>query len=346
MMAGRHFNGRLLVSRLGWVAVLCLSVAVGCDRDSGKSGSDASGASEQQRPSAKSKKPAVKTLVEARKGFKTKLPEEKQRIHQPTVVPTPPAGAPFRLVKYAAPLRELPAFLSVVPEDGKKRPGIVWITGGDCNSIGPVWQDEPADNDQTARAFRDAGIVMMFPTLRGGNDTPGDHEDFLGEVDDVIAAGEFLAKQPGVDPNRIYLGGHSTGGTLVLLVAECSPRFRAVFSFGPVGDPSGYGAEAVVFNVVDETEVALRSPARWLADIKTPTWVIEGEEGNIDQLRQMRRWNKNPLVQFIELEDASHFSILRPVEKVLAAKIVADTGKGIEVTQEELQKAVAATAKQ
>ena len=28
----------------------------------------------------------------------------------------------------------------------------------------------------------------------------------------------------------IYLGGHSTGGTLVLLVSECTDRFRAIFS--------------------------------------------------------------------------------------------------------------------
>ena len=37
----------------------------------------------------------------------------------------------------------------------------------------------------------------------------------------------FLAAQPYVDPARIYLGGHSTGGTLALLVAECSETFRA-----------------------------------------------------------------------------------------------------------------------
>ena len=66
---------------------------------------------------------------------------------------------------------------------------------------------------------------MMFPSLRGGNDNPGNKEGFLGEVDDVLAAADFLSKQEFVDPNRIYLGGHSTGGTLVLLVAACSNKF-------------------------------------------------------------------------------------------------------------------------
>jgi dipeptidyl aminopeptidase/acylaminoacyl peptidase len=61
---------------------------------------------------------------------------------------------------------------------------------------------------------------MMFPSLRGGNDNPGRHGGFYGEVDDVLAAHDYLSRQPYVDPKRIYPGGHSTGGTLALLTAE------------------------------------------------------------------------------------------------------------------------------
>jgi dienelactone hydrolase len=81
---------------------------------------------------------------------------------------------------------------------------------------------------------------MMFPSLRGGNQNPGQKEGFLGEVDDVLAAADFLVREDYVDPARIYLGGHSTGGTPVMLVAESTPRFRAVLSFGPVNDVRGY----------------------------------------------------------------------------------------------------------
>ena len=80
---------------------------------------------------------------------------------------------------------------------------------------------------------------MMYPSLRGGNNNPGHMESFFGEVDDVLAARALLAKLPYVDPERIYLGGHSTGGTLALLVAECSGAFRGVFAFGPVYGPPG-----------------------------------------------------------------------------------------------------------
>ena len=48
---------------------------------------------------------------------------------------------------------------------GKRHPAIIWITGGDCNSIGSVWTEGPPGNEQTASAYRKAGIVMMFVVM-------------------------------------------------------------------------------------------------------------------------------------------------------------------------------------
>ena len=64
----------------------------------------------------------------------------------------------------------------------------------------------------------------------------------------MLAAADYLARQDYVDPKRIYLGGHSTGGTLVMLVAESTDRFRAVFSFGPADDVRGYGPSYLPFD--------------------------------------------------------------------------------------------------
>ena len=128
----------------------------------------------------------------------------------------------------------------------------------------------------------------MFPSLRGGNDNPGTKEGFLGEVNDVLAATDFLAKQPYVDPARIYLGGHSTGGTLALLVGECSDRSRAVFSF---------------------------------------VFVFEGTgQGNPDSLQVMARSSENPKVKFFPVQGASHFGILAPTNRLIAQKILRDEG--------------------
>ncbi len=265
-----------------------------------------------------------KTLVEARAGFQTKIVKAsppKEAVDQP------PAKL-FHLVKYESPVGKLSSYLSPDPGDGMKHPAIVWITGGDCNSIGDVWSQNPASNDQSAAQYRQAGIVMMYPSLRGGNDNPGRREGFLGEVDDVLAAADFLAAQPYVDPQRIYLGGHSTGGTLSLLVSECSGRFRAVFSFGAVEDPEGYGRENT-FTPFDFTkqELLLRSPGRWLHTITSPTFVFEGaRQGNVDSLKAMQSENKNKKVTFYPVAGADHFSLLAPVNRFLADRIVKDDG--------------------
>ena len=269
--------------------------------------------------------PQAASLQEARRGFHTQIVPEKEAKQPLEKAPS----ALFRTVKYPAPAGELAAYLSPNPGGVAKHPAIIWITGGDCNSIGDVWSPAPRDNDQTAAAYRKAGIVLMFPSLRGGNSNPGVKEGFLGEVDDVLAAADYLAKQAYVDPKRIYLGGHSTGGTLALLVAECSHRFRAVFAFGPVADVGMYGADSgfLPFDVSNRKEIVLRSPYYWLSSIHSPVWVLEGSEGNLSSLLLMQKAPHAPETHFIEIEGIGHFATLAPTNNLIAKKIVQDTAE-------------------
>lgn len=271
------------------------------------------------------------SLTQARTGFKTRV---FPRTGRRDSVDVPPAGV-FDLVKYKSPGGPMPAYLTPNPGDGKRHPAIVWITGGDCNSIGDVWSPQSQDNDQSAAAYRKAGLVMMFPSLRGGNLDPGAKEGFLGEVDDVLAATDYLEKQPYVDPKRIYLGGHSTGGTLALLVAESSSRYRAVFSFGPIADVRWYGQapDILPFDTWNDQEVKLRSPGYWLSSIQSPVWVIEGtEESNIKSLRAMEKASQNPKAHFVALEAATHFNCLAPTNNVIAQKLLQDTGDTLNIS--------------
>jgi dipeptidyl aminopeptidase/acylaminoacyl peptidase len=269
------------------------------------------------------------TLTEARQGHKPQ-PQNRGLPKQP--FDQPPANI-FRLVKYTSPVGELGAYVTPDPGDGKKHPIILWITGGDCNSI-DVWTAQPIENDQSASAYRKAGILMMFPSLRGGNTNPGQREGYFGEVQDVLAAAEYAAKLPYVDPQRIYLGGHSTGGTLSLLVAECSDRFRAIFSFGPVDEVEGYEPQYLPFNYKDTMELNLRSPLYWMHCVKTPTFVIEGNgrTGNQASLQQMSRVNKNSKLNFILASGYDHFTVLAQVNGVLADKVLKDTGASCNIT--------------
>ena len=259
-------------------------------------------------------------LADARKGFQTQVIKQGEDWGAPDV----PPGKTFELIKYPSEVGQLSAYITKDPGDGQKHPAIVWITGGDNNTIGDVWSPSPPDNDQSASAFRKAGIVMMFPSQRGGNDNPGKREGFLGEVDDVLAATDYLAKLDYVDSNQIYLGGHSTGGTMAMLVGATSDRYRGILSLGPVATPTQYGGEYVYCDVNNAQEMRLRSPIEWLHGVKSPMLVLEGLEGGNWQgsIDVMADGNSNPQIQFFPVPGHDHFTVIDPVAKLMAEKIV------------------------
>ena len=262
------------------------------------------------------------TLAEARAQFSTRVSVPGAGVP----LPQPPAEL-FVRADYASDGRTLAAFVTPDPRDGAKHPAIVWITGGDSSSLDDFWTAGAADNDQSASAFRKAGVVMMFPTLRGGNRNEGGHQYFLGEVDDVIAAGNRVAKLAYVDPGQIYLGGHSTGGTLVLLAAETTSRFKAVFAFGAVAEIGRYPDSLVPvdFSALAREEAELRSPLHWLHGISTPAYLIEGRNppGNLQELEALCADKSNPQVHCLSVGGQNHFSVLAPATRVIAARIIA-----------------------
>ena len=271
------------------------------------------------------------TLREAKAEFVTSIVKSGESYGRPDS----PTGSEFKLISYQSPVGRLAAYVTTDPGDGKKHPAIVWITGGDNNSIGDVWTPNERSNDQSASAFRKAGIVMMFPSQRGGNNIPGRREGFYGEVDDILAATDHLVSLPYVDPDQVYLGGHSTGGTMVMLVGACSDRFRAIFSLGPVAAAAQYGGDYVYCDPKDDNEMALRSPLFWLHCVKSPMYVFEGaQNGNWDAVQLMVDENSNPKIQFFKIPGHDHFSVIAPLAEELADQIV----KGqITVTQRTVQ---------
>jgi dipeptidyl aminopeptidase/acylaminoacyl peptidase len=313
---------------LRWVWVVVLALAVGL-----------SACGKRKASSAKYGAPNTKSLAEGRAGYETKLTRQ---LADP-IAPEKPPKDQFLYGHYPAQPGKMAAYISKPPADGKRRPAIIWLVGGFGNGIdSTAWTYADRENNQSASAFREAGIVTMYPALRGGSANPGVQEGFYGEVDDVLAAADFLAKQSYVDPKHIYLGGHSTGGTLAMLVAEMSPKFRAVFASGPVGDVTSYGQAELPFDVKDKREAELRAPIRWLESIESPVFVFEGMmlKGNILSLREMRQSTSNRNIRFHEVPHADHFTVLHPLTKIIAQKILADASEGatnIEFTKDELE---------
>ena len=175
-------------------------------------------------------------------------------------------------VEYRSGGLRLKAYLSRVPDNGRKRPAVLVLHGGFAFGVGQ-WT--------MARSFRNAGFVVMMPVLRGENGQTGDFTLFYDEVDDVLAAADVLAALPSVDASRIYVCGHSVGGTLTLLATMASNRFPAAASFSGSPDLDSYlrvSRVKVPFDAADLREVRLRSPVAYATSFKCPVRLFCGDE--------------------------------------------------------------------
>lgn len=300
------------------------------------------------------RRPAVELspvpLRDARAGFQTKLIPNEYEAHGPA--PAPPPG-PTKLVKYRAAVGELAAYVTTPAAGDAKKPAVVWAHGG----FGGIDEDS-LDPDGDAAGFVQAGFVVVQPSWRGENDNPGRFELFLGEVDDAVAAVDYAAGLPGVDPARVYLAGHSTGGTITLLAAGVSDKVRCAFSLGGAPDldhvlsaSRGIGYGNTPFNWRDKKEREVRSPIRFVNHLKAPVFYFEGaEDSDYDRdARKMESLAKKagrPFTAFIVPRN-DHFTIVTPVTKLIAAKIAADTGPtcGIVITEDDVNRAFTETAR-
>ena len=279
------------------------------------------------------------SFAEAHDAFTTTLVREE---NDDNPIPEPPEGV-FDLVSYPSKVGDLAAYVSSDPGDGEKHPLIIWVVGGWGNGIDDFpWIYPEWDDDQTGSAFWQAGILTMYPSFRGGSGNPGYYEALFGEVDDIVSACEYAASLPYVDPERIYLGGHSTGGTRALLASEYTDKFRAVFCFGAVDEIKYHNNDQFTFDTDNKDEYTMRSPIYWLEDIESPTFLIEGRDGNSECLERMEKASQNDNIHCYVVEGADHFSVLAPATRVAAQKILEDTGGecAISITQEELDTAM------
>ncbi len=315
--------------------VLCLLGAAGCVR--APEAGQASPEPAPRRADPPRSAPREFPLADLRAGFRTRYVGEPDDYP-----PDPPPPGVFDLIHYAAPLGRNAAYVTPPAPAGTsaRKPAIIWVSGGFNWGIDRgAWTPEPRANDQSATTFLHAGIVLMRPSLRGRNGNPGQPECFVGEVDDIIAAGEYLRTRADVDPNRIYLGGHSTGGTLALLTAASTDRFRAIFAFGAAHDARGYEVPECIPSEDESDEALVRAPIMWLTSIRTPTFVIEGvQRGWTDVYPMMEAEAGSAPIRFLAIPESDHFSVIAPASEVVRDAILADTGPSpvLDITVERI----------
>jgi dienelactone hydrolase len=88
-----------------------------------------------------------------------------------------------------------------------------------------------------------------------------------------------FAKLPDLDPNRVYIAGHSSAGTLALLFAEYEPRIKAAVAYAPVTDVlSRLGTQVVsaLNSVIPGYREFLRfsSPDTNMSHLKCPVFLF------------------------------------------------------------------------
>ncbi len=275
------------------------------------------------------------TLMQARKGFVTKF-SVRSKAQAP--LPEPPPEL-FVRSDYRSGSADLPAFVTNDPNDGLRHPAIIWLMDGDTNTLAEFWKQSADSGDGSASAFRIAGVVTMFPVLRGGNTDASSKEYFLGEVDDVVAAAEHLAQLRYVDPDRIFLGGYGTGGTLALLIAESSSRFAGVFSFGPVAEIDRYVPSIVPvdFSKQQVRERRLRSPIHWLHGIVTPTYLIEGADSSehAGDFESLCKASENARINCIPIDGADRLGTLGKVSTAIAARVAISDSREFSLRSDE-----------
>jgi dipeptidyl aminopeptidase/acylaminoacyl peptidase len=213
----------------------------------------------------------------ARRRFHTHLVKKGPAPDKPQPL-SAPAGA-RRLDYQSGPLR-LTAWISENADQApstssrstSSRPAVLFLHGGNA-----LWQG----HWDLARPYVEAGYVAMMPAVRAENGLPGYFSGFYDETADVLAAAEVLRDQPGVDPARLFLAGHSIGGTLTLLAAMATPMFRAAAAFS--GNPDAraffrHFPEDIRFDAAEPQEFDMRSPLSFATSFKCPVLMLHGSE--------------------------------------------------------------------
>jgi carboxymethylenebutenolidase len=143
----------------------------------------------------------------------------------------------------------------VFPIGGRELHGFIWKPEGSGPFPAIVWnhgsEKLPGSQPALAKFYTAHSYVFFVPHRRGQGRSAGDYiQDLVAqappgerarrmvelqqaEVDDVIAALNYLRSQPFVDPARIALSGCSYGGIQTLLTGERDLGVMALVPFAP-----------------------------------------------------------------------------------------------------------------
>ncbi|HEY3377257.1 MAG TPA: prolyl oligopeptidase family serine peptidase [Armatimonadota bacterium] len=138
-----------------------------------------------------------------------------------------------------------------------------------------------------------------------------------GVVNGKAAIDFALANIPAIDGQRLYSAGHSSAGTVALLLAEKDPRIKACVAYAPL------------FNITEHTPDSMLSaceiqmpyfrqfttdisPSTYLAQLTCPVFLFHADDDSIigrddvePYVKKMRRYN--PQVTYVTVPTGEHY---------------------------------------
>ncbi len=171
-------------------------------------------------------------------------------------------------------------------DPNKKYPMILYIHGGPwaMYSVRFSW---PWQN------FAANGYAVLYMNPRGST---GYGQDFVNGIqfsypgkdyDDLMAGVDAAVAKGFIDEQNLFVCGGSGGGVLTAWIVGHTDRFRAAVSMRPVinwhsfagtTDSSMWYRQFKKYPWEDPMEYTIRSPLHYVANVKTPTMVMTGEE--------------------------------------------------------------------
>jgi len=171
----------------------------------------------------------------------------------------------------------------------KKYPMVVEIHGGPAGMRSASWPSSHFDMSVMAGL----GYFVFFPNPRGSY---GEGEEFTranvkdfggGDLRDILAGVDQVAKTAPIDQSRIGVTGWSYGGYMTMWTVTQTQRFSAAVAGAGIADWQSYYGENSIdewmipyfgASVYDDPAVyAKSSPITFIKQVKTPTLVVVGE---------------------------------------------------------------------
>ena len=249
-----------------------------------------------------------------------------------------PAGYPAQLVtprqiKYKTP-DGLTVHAQWFEQSGgpAKKPAVIYIHGGPPRQmlLGWHYSDYYANAYALNQYLASRGFVVLSVNYRLGigyghafHNPPAAGVAGASEYIDIKAAGEWLAKQPGIDAARIGVYGGSYGGYLTAMaLAKDSKLFAAGVDIHGVHDRTIERTHSILspdkYERAPDAELAVKvawesSPIAWTDGWTSPVLVIHGDDDrnvrfsqSTDLVRRLEQRNV-PMETMVIVDDTHHF---------------------------------------